>query len=304
LPGIAEAPRRILGVGVATLDIINEVAAWPAEDDEVRALAQRISRGGNAANSLVVLSQLGHACAFAGTLASDAQSGLILADLHRAGIATIACVRHPGGSTPTSYVALSRATGSRTIIHYRDLPELRAAELADIDLDPFDWVHFEGRNPAETATMIAACRRQRPGLPISLEIEKPRPGVEALMDGPDVLMFSRAYARANGFRDPEPFLAEQRTRTSASRLILSWGEGGSYGLDGEGGLRHAPSQPPAALVDTLGAGDVLNAAVIDGLLAELPLAEILGRANRLAGYKCGRAGLAGLVAEARGTGWG
>jgi ketohexokinase len=297
-----EAPRRILGVGVATLDIINEVAAWPSEDDEIRALAQRIARGGNAANTLVVLSQLGHTCAFAGALASDAQSEVILADLHGAGVETATCVRHPRGGTPTSYVALSRAAGSRTIIHHRDLPELTAAEFAAIDLDAFDWVHFEGRNPAETAVMLSECRR-RPTLTISLEVEKPRPGIEALLEWPHVLIFSRAYALASGFTDPRAFLAEQRGRTSAERLILPWGAQGAYGLDGDGGLCHSPGQPPAILVDTLGAGDVFNAALIDGLLTQLALEEVLARSNRLAGYKCGRPGLAGLVAAARAD-WG
>lgn len=297
-----EAPRRILGVGIATLDIVNEVAAWPAEDAEVRALAQRVSRGGNASNTLVVLSQLGHAGSFAGSLAEDAASALILADLHGQGIATGACVRHSGARTPTSYIALSRTTGSRTIVHYRDLPELTAAEFAAVDLAPFDWVHFEGRNPAETAQMIAHCRRCRPELPISLEVEKPRPGIDALFQGPDVLIVSRAFALSQGTTDPASFLAEQRGRTSAALVILPWGAEGAYAT-GDGGARYrAPAYAPAALVDTLAAGDVFNAAVIDGLLAGRGLPELIERANRLAGLKCGRRGLAGLVAEARAAG--
>ena len=62
---------RILGVGIATLDIINTVDGYPAEDSEVRAIHQRICRGGNATNTLVVLSQLGHRCAWAGVLADE-----------------------------------------------------------------------------------------------------------------------------------------------------------------------------------------------------------------------------------------
>lgn len=299
---MSDAPRRVLGVGVATLDIIHEVAAWPAEDAEIRALSQRLARGGNATNTLVVLSQIGHACAWAGTLADDAASTSVLADLNRYGIDTGPCVRHRGGGTPTSYVALSRATGSRTIVHYRDLPELRAADLTAIDLSPFDWAHFEGRTPGETAQMVAECRRRRLTLPISLEVEKPRRGIEALLEGPDALIFSRAYAETLGYRTPEPFLRALRERTSAQWLILPWGAEGAYGLSRSGALCHAPAHAPATLVDTLGAGDVFNAAVIDGLLAKLDLPELLARANRLAGYKCGRLGLADLVPEARAEG--
>ena len=120
----------VLGVGTATLDIVNEVATYPQEDAEVRALGQRQMRGGNVTNSLVVLSQLGHPCAWAGTLGDDPASALILTDLDRHGVDTRLVVRHPGRFTPTSYIALSRATGTRTIVHHRDLPELAPSDLA------------------------------------------------------------------------------------------------------------------------------------------------------------------------------
>jgi hypothetical protein len=49
---------KILGIGIAALDIINTVDGYPNEDAEVRAINQRVCRGGNATNTLVVLSQL------------------------------------------------------------------------------------------------------------------------------------------------------------------------------------------------------------------------------------------------------
>jgi ketohexokinase len=298
---MSEGGGRVLGVGIATLDLINEVPRWPAEDEEVRALAQHLRRGGNVTNTLVVLAGLERACTWAGTLAEDPQSGLILNDLRRHGVSSAGCVRHPG-ATPTSYVALSRASGSRTIVHHRDLPELAAAELAGLPLGPFDWLHFEGRNPAETSMMLAHCRNRWPGTPISVELEKPRPEIESLFDGPDVLIFSRVFARSRGFEEPGRFLAEMRRRTGAGLLILPWGADGAYGLAREGSVRHAPAHPPPAVVDTLGAGDVFNAAVIDGLLTGLALDALLARANRLAGHKCGRPGFDGLVASARAAG--
>jgi ketohexokinase len=57
------------------------------------------------------------------------------------------------------------------------------------------------------------------------------------------------------------------------------------------------------LVDTLGAGDAFNAAIIDGLLAGLSLEPLLARATGLAGRKCGQRGYGGLVASARAAGW-
>ena len=50
---------HILLNGIATLDIINQLDHYPLEDSEVRALNQISRIGGNAANSSIVLQQLG-----------------------------------------------------------------------------------------------------------------------------------------------------------------------------------------------------------------------------------------------------
>lgn len=309
---------RILAVGVAALDIVNEVPAYPAEDAELRALDRRILRGGNAANTLAVLRQLGHACAWAGILGDDAEGDLVLADLAGRGIETGHCVRHPEGRTPTSYVLLSRATGSRTIVHYRDLPELAAADFARVPLDGFDWIHFEGRNPAETKEMLRDCRDRFPSPPpahasvslagalpatgISLEIEKPRPDIESLFRGPDVLIFSRQYARSRGYEDPPRFLADHLEATDARLLVLPWGEDGAYAQPRNGPVCFAPAHSQRQVADTLGAGDVFNAALIHGLLGGLALQALLDGCNALAGHKCSRTGMDDLVASAREAG--
>jgi len=51
------------------------------------------------------------------------------------------------------------------------------------------------------------------------------------------------------------------------------------------------------VVDTLGAGDVFNAAVIDQLSKGASLQRILEAACRLAGRKCGQWGFGGLGSE-------
>lgn len=304
-PGPAPVQARILGVGIATLDLINAVEGYPAEDTEVRALGQRRARGGNAANTLEVLQQLGHRCHWTGTLGGDAAADFIRADLTARGIDIPHGVSVPHGVTPTSYIALSRATGSRTIVHHRDLPELSAADFARVPLGDLDWIHFEGRNPAETALMLARARREAPQARLSLELEKDRPGIEALFEGPDCLLIARAFvlARSGIQANPAEALQALARRSGARLLVLAWGAEGAW-LSVKGGEpRHCPAIPPDRVIDTLGAGDVLNAGVIDGLLRRLAPAEAVSRAVRLAGIKCGHAGLSGLVATARAQGF-
>ena len=293
---------RILGIGSAALDEIWEVAAYPQEDSEMRALEQAQRIGGNAANSLSVLQQWGHGCHWCGTYAKDEAGASILRHLQAQGIETRWAVPQEKARSPKSCILLNRATGSRTIVHHRTLPELRAEALNPIPLGDFQWIHFEGRHPPETRRMLDRCRTLAPNCPLSLEVEKPRSGIDALLDGPQVIFFSKAFAQARGFQKPGDFLADQWERVGAELLFLAWGAEGAYGQARGGALQFVPAAVPNQVVDSLGAGDVFLATCIDGCLQGLSLESLLRRANRLAGYHCGRRGILGLVSEAREAG--
>lgn len=286
---------RILAVGNATLDIINVVDSYPHEDQEVRASSQHISRGGNAANTLVVLSQLGHQCHWAGSLADEPGGGLIRDDLVENRINLDAVYTASRGKVPTSYVTLSRLNGSRTIVHYRDLPEYPSRQFNQIDLDAFEWVHFEGRNLDELQLMMKRVRDIEPNLSISLEVEKNRDGIEELLPLADVLMFSREYALRQHAHNAHEFLQHMKQYKLDAVLTCTWGDAGAFGLDTDGEIHHAPAFSPAMVVDTLGAGDAFNAALIDQLVRGHNLDIALIEASRLAGKKCGIYGLNNLV---------
>ena len=289
---------HILTVGIATLDIINTVDHHPQEDEEMRALAQRVARGGNAANTATVLAQLGHRVDFVGVLADEPDGHRIEADLANHGVSTRYCRRIEGGKSPTSYICLNQQNGSRTIVHYRDLPELDYAHFAEIPFEACDWLHFEGRNPTETRRMLKAARERLADQPVSLEIEKHRDGIETLLPLADVLLFSRAFVRAAGFDAAETFFAAWQAKAPEAIWVCTWGEAGAWARLPDGQTLHSPAFPPDAVRDTIGAGDTFNAGFIASMASGAVVELALRRACRLAGRKVGQAGFAGLGPEA------
>lgn len=277
---------RVMCVGTATLDIVNSVSRYPSEDSEVRAISQTQRVGGNAANTAMVLAQLGTKVTWVGNLAQPA--GVIEETFEHYGVDASNATHTPNAVTPTSYILVSEATGSRSIVHYRDLPEYRADAFVKLDLVPFQWVHFEGRAIDQLLRMIRHARANL-GLAVSLEVEKPRSGIEGLFDQVDLALFSRDYAEARGFTSAEELLLSLPHQVAPA--TCTWGASGAWAIDRDGGMFHAPAPALTSVVDTIGAGDVFNAAMIHALSAGRAVEQALHTAVALASRQCTREGL-------------
>ncbi|WP_018140171.1 carbohydrate kinase family protein [Thioalkalivibrio sp. ALJ7] len=282
---------RILATGIVTLDHTLDVAAFPAEDDEVRALSSTSQPGGNATNTALLLAQFGHRSELAAVIAEDATGEALRERLQSAGLAVDHCVRRPG-VTPTSHILRSRANGTRTIVHYRDLPELQADDVASIPWSEYDWLHFEGRNPEALATILSGARQSLFDQPISLELEKARPGLDECLEYADVLMLSRDWA-ATMADTPEAALRLLARRFPDRLVTLTAGSAGAW-IAARGEIHHCAPTPGLRVVDSVGAGDTFNAGLIHALVSGEPPEQALTAAVRLAERKLNQVGLDGL----------
>lgn len=283
---------RILLTGVTTLDIINTVDEYPTEDSEVRASEQARRMGGNACNSAQVIQQLGHHSSLLCPFADDAAADFIQAELLAQQIEFSHCPQQAGSATPTSYITLSRATGSRSIVHYRRLDELDAQQFAQLPLDSYDWCHFEARNCVQLLEMLQLCKAAN--RTISLELEKPRDALEPLLPLADVLLISRPFAETMGFSTAQQCLQHFSLRYADSIISCSWGDQGAWLYDRQK-IMHQAAFPVARVVDSLGAGDTYNAGLISQLAQNIAPAEALAFACALAANKCTQTGFSDLT---------
>ncbi len=286
---------KILGTGNTVLDTILTVPHHTKENQELRAINKKISTGGNTNNTLYVLSQLGHETSICTTLATDNEAKLLIMDLKKRQISTTHVQKIIQGQTPSSFITLNQENGHRTIIHYRDLPEVSFEHFAKITVEAFDWLHFEGRNIENLAGMLNIAKTFLTKQPISLEIEKSREGIEALFNQANLLIFSHHYATEQGFSDGEMLLKHIQASVPNAKLVCTWGEQGAWFADINQPIQYIKAEVIHPVIDTLGAGDTFNAALIHHLIQGDSLKESVKNANYFAAQKCKQFGLDNLL---------
>ncbi|KAL1498798.1 hypothetical protein AB1Y20_014105 [Prymnesium parvum] len=225
--GSGPAGLAVVMVGGVYVDEIHELEAFPAEDSACRSQAcgsieQR--RGGNAANSSVVLAQLLSALPkpspfpiprvhWIGAVADPSQleSDFVLRELRKAGVLTEHAehVLEEGVAQPKAIILLNRLNGSRTIISsrrgLRELAPRHFLSTLPALIPRLRWLHFECREMPSVGAMAAAAAAARDEaaaaaqFTLSVEIEKPTLSPSALrplLRLADVIFFSREHIEA------------------------------------------------------------------------------------------------------------
>lgn len=311
---------EVIGIGIAIIDVIHEVEAYPEEDSKIRSLAVRKCRGGNVANALVVCAQLGGRCRWLGVStdpAKDCDAAYVHNDLSTFGVDCSLASIEAEGSMPVSYILSSRATGSRTIVNSRNLCELSyEAFLRQVKLycretpDDRVWFHFEGRNLEEAEKMMLFVREKMPAARISVEIEATRNDwdpARKLISLSNYIFLSKDYLREKiGFPSAKQFFAAVIAKTWGSQLtnhsrafICPWGAEGVYYLDVRTSeMHHIVGARLDKVVETIGAGDSFIGASLAGLsCGNASLDVVLRTACEVAGAKCSKQGFAFSVED-------
>ncbi len=239
--------------------------------------------GGNACNSARVLAKLGHKVQLMSQLAEDSKSNWLIQQMRHAGIKMDLCTRSQNQTTPISSIWLNQQNGSRTIVHHRDLDEISLNDLQKLESLTPAWIHFEGRN-IETLTHLFQKSKVAEHCPKSLEIEKPREGIEELLPWMSVVIISQEYLRKKRLSATECMWNLKKYNNELA-IICTQGSDGLVAMDHSGHLITREAEPVDRIIDTIGAGDSFIAGLISALSQKKSFQDALVAANQLAALK-------------------
>jgi sugar/nucleoside kinase (ribokinase family) len=187
---------HILCVGIAALDLIATADHFPTPDEKMRSQTLSYFGGGNAANTACGIG-LQHQllqCSLLAGVGDDANGETILQslrdDYH---VKTDLCQTFSNSPSPFSYILVVGDT--RTSIHQPAHGELTIEHvdrvLPESVLRHFTAVHFDGRYP--TAANALADRCVQWNIPYSVDVERPREGLDRLLQHASLMVVNESY---------------------------------------------------------------------------------------------------------------
>ena len=292
-----EKRPQVVGLGMATLDVLLRLADMPTWDRGTRLSDFGFDGGGPVGTAIVAAAKLGALTGFVGTAGDDTAAELKLCSFVTAGVDLSRIVRREAPEDQIIVVHVHERTGERVfsgVSRPTDV-KLLAEELDRAYITSADYLHLDGWHPE--AALQAAKWMQEAGKTVVLDGSKTTGPVlgprRELIKHVDVLISGSGFAQGvTGL--PDRWAALDAILELGPRIaVQTEGELGSYTVSRDPRFGADRFHMPAfscPVLDTTGAGDVFHGAFIVGMIHDWSLRDIVRFATAVSAIKCTRLG--------------
>ena len=277
---------RIICAGLIAVDLVFEVAEFPAKGTKTRAAASQMIAGGGAMNAASAIAGLGGIASLTGAIGDDIFGVFLRQKMAERGIRDRYVTEMPGAETSRSAIVID-PDGDRTIINHRDACLVPDDFGLPADF-AFDGALADTRWPAGAAQIMQAARLARK--PAVIDAEAPVHDAETAMMQASHVVFSEQGLKdyvgdcdAAALEKAAQFLGTWCAVTRGALPVLCCD---GHNLTGQN-LTNVPTYPANA-VNTLGAGDVWHGAFTLALARGHAEISAVQWANAVASLKVSR----------------
>ncbi len=286
-------PFDILGLGLATLDILIRLGELPTWERGAACSAVGLDGGGPVGTACVAAARLGARVGFIGTAGNDPLALLKIQSLREDGVDLSRLAMRDAPENQVVVVYVNQDTGERVFsgLHCFEAEPLQVHELDQAYITSAAYLHLDGTHPE--AALQAAQWMRSAGKQVSLDCAKsdgkPIWGkLQELVPYADILICGSGFGRSlTGHADLDR--AGEAMLTLGPRIVVQTeGKDGSYTMTA-GQRFHTPAFEVNVL-DTTGAGDVFHGAYLVGLLRGWDLRTVALFATAASAIKCAHLG--------------
>lgn len=283
-------PYDVVGLGIASLDLIGVIASEPQIGAKQPLAAWVEDGGGPAATAMVTVARLGGRALLCTAVGTDPYGARIVAGLEREGVATAGVQALPG-SSHVAFVLAEPGRDRRTIWWHNDRQVLDAFVPDRAQIASASALLIDTHMP-EAAATAARWMREAGGL-VMIDAERVKDATLSLLPLCDLLVVSERFGReSTGEERPDAAALALRRRYDRTALVTCGANGCWCAHNGE--LFHTPALPVEP-VDTTGCGDVFHGALLFAILRGDDLRRAIRFASIVAALKTralgGRAGI-------------
>jgi len=286
-------PFDIVGLGLATLDILIRLGDLPTWERGAGCSAVGLDGGGPVGTACVAAARLGARVGFVGTAGNDQLASLKVQSLQEDGVDLSYLVRREEPENQVVVVYVNQETGERIFsgLHSFGSVSLQVDELDQAYITSASYLHLDGTHPE--AALQAAQWMRIAGKKVSLDCAKSDGKkiwgkLQELIPYTDILICGSGFGRAlTGYADLWQ-AGEAMLSLGPQIVVQTEGKDGSYTLTA-GERFHTPAFD-VKVVDTTGAGDVFHGAYLVGLLRGWDLKKVALFASAVSAIKCNNLG--------------
>ncbi|KAK7277469.1 hypothetical protein RJT34_22482 [Clitoria ternatea] len=188
----------IVGFGGVGLDFLAVVPSFPKPDAKIRSTQLKVEGGGNTGNAMTCAARLGLRPRIISKVANDAPGKALLEELEAEGVDTSFFVVAKEGTSPFSYIIVDSQMKTRTCIFTAGHPPMVPEDLPRASLlsalDGASMVYFDVRMP--DSALVIAQKAFSQNIPILIDAERPREGLNDLLELADYVVCSENFPKA------------------------------------------------------------------------------------------------------------
>jgi len=290
--GQPEKPPQIVGLGLASLDVLIRVDEMPCWEQGGGFSAFGLDGGGPVGTACVAAAKLGAHVGFIGTAGDDENAALKLQSFYQVGVDLSRLVVRAGPESKIILVYIHQTTGERVFYGLRssDRQPLKSEEIDRDYLTSMDYLLLDG---FEGASLDAAKWMHQAGKKVMLDGHATHgplsEEMRALVSETDYLICGSGFAPALTNKSDIWEAGKAALLLGPQVVVQTEGADGSYTVNAAGDCFHIPAFDVPVL-DTTGAGDVFHGAFLVGLARGWDIRKIVIFSTAVSGIKCTRLG--------------